>query len=221
MKTLLSILIISIFIILSCEEFTKYNLEGSSPEVLIRINGVISDYYSGEPVKDAEVQIGPRATLTNINGQFRLHFPLGTDENRDKPVPIIIHAYNYETYFEEKVIYPEDTEINFDLVYAAPIISDVEITNDGKGNYICRAKITDYQNASSIVNVQMSFRYALGTWSDWRHFVMQFVQGIDQFSSYFEGKAPVHLEGGAYFNGRFEIKAWDRDGHEGYTFGDY
>ncbi len=225
MKTFLVILFASFFLLFSCKEFTSYNLEGTSPEILIKIAGVIEDQYSGKPVRDAEVQIGSRSTITDLGGRYTIHLPMGTDENRDKPVPITVSAYNYVTHTEERIFYPENIQINLTLVYAAPIIFETTITSvtqpSSNGYYHLEALIGDYQGLNDIISCQAAFRYVLGTWSDWRYFTLQFVRNFDGVKGYFECDAPLTLDTGASFNGRYEIKAWDTEGHEGFYFADY
>jgi hypothetical protein len=225
MKTFLLVLFASFFLLISCKEFTSYNLEGTSTDILIKINGKITDQYSGNPVRDAQVTIGPRSTITDLGGKYNLYLPMGTDENRDKPVPITISAFNYVTYTEERIFYPEDIQINLTIIYAAPIVFETSITeipggSDG-GHYHLEALIGDYQGLSDITSAQAAFRYKLGTWSDWRYFTLNFVRSADWSSGYFVCDAPFYLDSGAYFNGRYEIKAWDREGHEGFYFDDY
>jgi hypothetical protein len=225
MKTFLLVLFASLFLLISCKEFTSYNLEGTSTDILIKINGKITDQYSGKPVRDAQVTVGPRSTVTDLGGKYNIYFPLSTDENRDKPVPITISAYNYVTYTEERVFYPEDIQINLTLIYAAPIIFETTITPvyggyDG-GHYHLEALIGDYQGLSDITSAQAAFRYVLGTVSFWRYFTLDFVRSVDGTRGYFACDAPMIPETGEYFNGRYEIKAWDREGHEGFYFNDY
>ena len=88
---------------------------------------------------------------------------MGTAENRDQPVPVTISAPNYQTLNTSFIIYPEPTRLDFQLVYAAPIIEKNSLLLykglDNEEQEICQAIIVDYQGINDIKEVKASFYY--------------------------------------------------------------
>ncbi len=232
MKTLFLSVLITLFMFISCQDYIGYDFEGLQATRIVKITGTVYNYFTNETVRDARVTVGYQNTVTGLSGDFKVYYPLSTDENRDNPIPVYVEAYNYSPYSGEFILYPKDPQLKIYLEYLAPVIQKKVLvkTTDSEGNmiYVCQALILDYQGFSDIEAVESKFRYFKDRWSDWIYFKLHFIEQVDSVGGYFQSIAPPYITlvepiqiTDAAFNGRCEIRAWDNAGHEGFGFIDY
>jgi hypothetical protein len=221
-----------LFLCISCGDYVGYDFEGLQATRIIKISGNVYNYFTGEPIREARISIGHLNAITGLKGDFKVYFPFSTDENRDKPIPVHVEAYNYASYSGEFILYPKDPRLEIYLEYLAPVIQKKVLvkTNDPDGNeiFVCQARILDYQGFADLTKVESKFRYFKDRWSDWIFFDLKFVEQCDSISGYFQSMAPPYITLNepttiidAAFNGRCEIRAWDKAGHEGLGLLDY
>ncbi len=163
-KIILILLLISpILFLLQCEKITGYNYDVKPLNNTVRVYGEVKNVFTDRAVEDALVQIGIQTTSTDIYGEYQVQYILGAAEDRNQPVPVAISAPNYETLNTSFIIYPEPTRLDFQLVYAAPIIEQNSLLLykglDGEPQEICQAIIVDYQGVNDIKEVKASFYY--------------------------------------------------------------
>jgi hypothetical protein len=154
MKFLIFILF---FCSLSChdDKFWGYNYDADLSISSATISGTVTNIFTDQPVHKAKIQIGNHLTSTDIYGEYILEYILTEDDERDRKVTIQIEADRYFPYAAQKIIYPTQTELNFTLEYAAPIIK-------ATGCYLqtyCQAIVLDYQGVDDIEKVSARFVY--------------------------------------------------------------
>ncbi len=215
-RTIISYLFFPIILLLfGCEKFTGYNYDVEPPDNTVKVSGKIENIYTGESVKDALVQIGAQKTRTDNFGGYLLQFFMGTNEQRDNPVDIVISAPNYETLRTSVVIYPEPTRLNFKLFYAAPIIKqNVIVYNDYR--WYCQAIVVDYQGVADIKEVKASFYYIIPHTpkSFFLTFPLQLVKTEDNNTGFFQAIIPSAYQTQYILSiETYTMQATDYEGH--------
>jgi hypothetical protein len=147
---------------LNCEKFTGYDYGTEQINDTARIYGIVRNINNGNPIYNARVIIGSSSTQTNENGEYRIEWSLGKDEERDKPVTFTYLAGDYLPDSISVILYPGENRLNdINLVYASPIIEKgalVDTIGDGE-NYICQVLVFDYQGNRDIDTIFAGFVY--------------------------------------------------------------
>ncbi len=208
------------FLFLGCEQFIGYNYDADVEDNTIRISGRVRNIFTDEPVAGALVQIGIQQTLTDYFGDYILHVDLGTDEERDKPVPVTVTAEKYDAFEDQFVIYNEDKEYVIKLVYVAPIIKEASIYPTSS-LLNCDVRIYDYQGFADIKTVQATFYYIKDFSPDMKRLDMdlEFVKFITPLSALYRCKILSGLGDGWHLPSKdnyYYIFAEDQSGNSDY-----
>ncbi len=221
-KNIKHILIIFLGLLLSilfmaCERLIGYNYQGEKLTKKAKIHGTISNIFTNEPVSNAHIQIGNNITLSDELGEYLIHLTLGIDEERDKPVPVIIIAENFFTFYDSLLLYPRETDYDPVLTYAAPIIKESVLTYHIPGGWVCQARIKDYQGVEDITTVVGTFLYSrMGA----IHYTvlnqnLDFIKNISKTEAYYQCTTPSSLGDGWFLDTKtkYKIKVIDKDGY--------
>ena len=121
-------LLFVLLLLINCDtdKFFGYNYDAESLIESTPVSGRITNIFTSVPVTSAKIKIGPYETLTDKDGDYLLVYPLGTDEERDKFIPIIVTAPNY---------FPDSLETIIEAAYdtAPPEIGNHWYGNKGRG----------------------------------------------------------------------------------------
>lgn len=140
------------------DKYIGYDYKAESIIATVQISGTVNNIFTGLPVKNALVRFGEEETYSFLDGSYLIVYPLGTDEERNKSILVTVTAENYYVDSSQTIIYPEDKEYNFQLVYAAPIIESSSLTATSD-SAICHTIIFDYQGISDIAFATTTFSY--------------------------------------------------------------
>ncbi|MEJ2537058.1 MAG: hypothetical protein P8048_08415 [Calditrichia bacterium] len=230
-KIILILLLISPTLFLPhCEKITGYNYDVNPLNNTVRVYGEVINTFSGQAVEDALVQIGIQTTSTDIYGEYQVQYILGAAEDRNQPVPVAISAPNYETLNTSFIIYPEPTRLDFQLVYAAPIIEQNSLLLyrglDNEPQEICQAIIVDYQGVNDIKEVNASFNYIRK--DNPNSFYFTYPLNLIETNGGTEGhnqaiipkKYMYHQLEWSLYTDRYELQAEDYEGHIHHIIGD-
>jgi len=223
-KIILILLLISPTLFLPhCEKITGYNYDVNPLNNTVRVYGEVINTFSGQAVEDALVQIGIQTTSTDIYGEYQVQYILGAAEDRDQPVPVAISATNYETLNTSFIIYPEPTRLDFQLVYAAPIIEQNSLLLyrglDNEPQEICQAIIVDYQGVNDIKEVNASFYYIRKDNPNSFYFTypLNLIETNGGTEGHYQAIIPqkymYHQLEWSLYTDRYELQAEDYEGH--------
>jgi hypothetical protein len=223
-KIILILLLISPILFLPhCEKITGYNYDVNPLNNTVRVYGEVINTFSGQAVEDALVQIGIQTTSTDIYGEYQVQYILGAAEDRDQPVPVAISATNYETLNTSFIIYPEPTRLDFQLVYAAPIIEQNSLLLyrglDNEPQEICQAIIVDYQGVNDIKEVNASFYYIRKDNPNSFYFTypLNLIETNGGTEGHYQAIVPqkymYHQLEWSLYTDRYELQAEDYEGH--------
>ena len=208
------LLILTAGMLSACEKYTGFDYSAGSLGSLVEVSGLITNQFTGDPVKSAEIDFGPQRTFSDSSGWYHIDFILGVDEQRDKPVILAVRADNYFSIERSLIIYPVDTVINIQLEYGAPIIEKIWV-----GFYeelvIFQTRVRDYQSIENIDRVVSEMHFFKDGETDSRALiqVMQQVELVDTDVAIYQSVAPPGLGDGWTFDLRkFLISAHDLDG---------
>jgi len=156
--------ILIIFLILvvggcDLDKYTGYNYEGESLIETARITGNVTNTFTGTPILRATLKFGNLITYTDGEGDYLLVYPLGTGDERNRPITVVVSRPNYFQIETEIVVYPDKNIHDFALIYAAPIIESSSLELISQSEAICYATILDYQGVDDIENVEGVFTY--------------------------------------------------------------
>ncbi|MEJ2049881.1 MAG: hypothetical protein P8Y60_08600, partial [Calditrichota bacterium] len=84
------LLLLLLLLLLTCEQYTGYNFDADSPKQTAKIYGIVENTFTNEPVNRAFLRIGNLTTYSDKLGEYSILYPLQTEEERDKPVPLIV-----------------------------------------------------------------------------------------------------------------------------------
>ena len=159
MKIFLKFVFIApLLLITGCEKYIGFQYEAPSSHKIARITGKITNTFTGEPVPDANVIFGYQQTVTDKYGKYKIDYLLRDDDQRDKPVPVEISAFNYNTKTSELIIFPQETTLDATLDYAAPIIRKYYY-GVGIDYTTYEVMVQDYQGVGDIRSVIVVFYY--------------------------------------------------------------
>lgn len=162
MTTLRFVLIVSLMLLgggCDLDKYTGYNYKGESPIETARITGNVTNTFTGTPILRATLRFGNLITYTDGKGNYLLVYPLATDDERDRPIPVVVSRPDYFQIESEIVVYPDKNVHDFALIYAAPIIESSNLEIVSQSNAVCYATIMDYQGVDDIEEVEGTFRY--------------------------------------------------------------
>jgi hypothetical protein len=141
------------------EKFTGYNYEGESLVETARITGKVTNIFTGTPILRVTLKFGNFTTYTDGDGNYLLVYPLATDDERDRPISVVVSRPDYFPQETEIVVYPDRNIHDFALVYAAPIIESSSLEFTPPSDIVCYATILDYQGVDDIEKVEGIFTY--------------------------------------------------------------
>ena len=143
-----------IFANLNCEtdKFFGYKYDAERINNEVEISGLVTNVFTNEPVRLAEIDFEGQQTRANFQGQYNFRYMLTGDEAYDRAINIHMQASQFHDFDTSVIIYPEKTTINARMVYGAPIITNGELNNT-----TVTATIFDYQGISDVDSV-----YAIG-----------------------------------------------------------
>jgi hypothetical protein len=207
---------ISLLLFIDCEEYTNYKIEAEPLDNTL-IKGVIKNFYTGENVPSANISVGHYNTTTDDSGLFRIFYELGVDENRNKPVPLHVSAWNYYDFDREIILAPNSSEINIKMYYAAPIITKHyrgdQFSQTGGFFRVIQAIIVDYQGISTLDSVNASLFIRNGDQVVEIHRNMKLIQQIDNVTAYYQNyDSPETFKDWELLD-MFRIKVVDEDGY--------
>jgi hypothetical protein len=185
-----------IFSLLGCEQYIGYNYEADEVNNTVRIYGQVVNTFTGEAVDSALVQIGVQKTLTDEYGNYTIHYIMGVDDQRDKPVQVIVSSKNYATHSSQFIVYNESKNYNIPLVYVAPIIKETTLGyEDGNNALTCEVLVLDYQGTNDIRLVKGTFFYSKQHEPSYKQIDIEFgyFQFVSNISAIYRCKVPIIL----------------------------
>jgi hypothetical protein len=211
--------LIFLFLILEgCERYIGYNYDVESIGEKARVFGSIKNIYTGEPVISANIQIGIFRTSSDHNGSFLIFYNLGTDEERNKPVPVSVTATDYYPYNDEILIFPQDNMIDIQMVYAAPIIvkhyGGWHQSLSGITYLVLQAEVTDYQGINTLDSVQATFFINDGEESHEVLWGMKQIYQTSDITAFYQIYANPLTFSPWFLEERFLIRVWDNEGYQ-------
>ena len=158
------LLILLFLIVTSCNEnFWGYNYDSPPLKKITRIQGTISDKFSGKPIQPATINVNGQETMTDENGNYILNYviPEDIEPNQQEIGYLSIVAWNYIPYNFTFYIYPVQNIVDCELEYAVPTILDAVCNGD-----TVQSIIREYQGLSTIDYVSVTFKVkdSLGVW---------------------------------------------------------
>jgi hypothetical protein len=185
MKIKIFILTSIIIISTGCNEnFWGYNYDAPALINVTRIQGNISDKFSGNPIQPATININGQETLTDEFGNFLLNYVIPDDIEPNQPEVgyLTIIALNYLPYSTTFIIYPIENTVNIELEYAPPIVLNAVSHGD-----TTQAIIKDYQSTNDINFVSVTFLEDTGS-GVWirKEFEMNKMNNIDINTAYYQ-----------------------------------
>jgi len=206
------ILILLIFVLVTgCNEnFWGYNYEAPPLVKLTRIQGNLSDKFSGKPIHPATVTINGQETKTDENGNYLLNYiiPDEIEQNEQEIGYLNIIAPDYLHYTSSFIILPVENTVNIELEYSVPTVinavSHVDTT---------QAIVRDYQGTIDIVYVSVTFQRFNTEIGDWerKEYEMSKISNINEISAYYQYiKKGISLNN-SILSDWFRITAVDND----------
>ncbi len=137
------------------EKFLSFNYDAEPLVKRARVSGVILNKFSGVGVAAARVQVDAQTTVSDSAGRYQMEYILSPDADQGREIPVRIEAENYFALQTRRVFYPEDTRLDFELEYGAPIVKAAVIVNAN----ICQALVFDYQGMENLATVTVRLHY--------------------------------------------------------------
>ena len=141
------------------DKYTGYSYEGESLIETARVSGKVTNVFTGTPILRATLTFGNLTTYTDGDGNYLLVYPLATDDERDRPISVLVSRPDYFPIETEIVVYPDRNIHDFALIYAAPIIESSTLELIPQFQAVCYATILDYQGVDDIEKVEGTFTY--------------------------------------------------------------
>ena len=212
------IVLIFLLIILSCEQYVNFKYQVDDVTQTTVISGKIYNVFTNESVDSARIQIGIRATYSDLWGKYTIHQILRTDENRDKPLPVTATAQDYDSFFGEIKIYPNNNQYDIPLIYVTPILKKISLVPVEEGLITCQILAFDYQGYANIQAIHATFYYSKEIAQHRKEIdrELEFVERVTSLSSHYQCFIPIELEGekGYFFNKRYKMSITDKEGHQ-------
>lgn len=222
-RPMLFLLFTLLFIFSGCEKFTGFKYSADDPTLYTRIEGVVTNLFTGEPVADAKVRFAFQTTLTDDAGHYLMFFPLGTDEDRNKPVQITIDAENFGQYRTSKILVPISNNFDFRIEYVAPIIDKMALVPVATNLLVFEAVIIDYQGVADITYTRGRFSYAkmFEPSLRWEESPLTLVGQEESWTGHFQCLVEATIDAEWELSELYEITVRDQAGHSDEALGKY
>lgn len=157
MKILYALILLMFLVLTGCdsEKFLNFNYEAERLSKRARVSGVITNKFTGFGVAFARVQIDDQETMSDSAGGYQMEYILSADADQGREIPLRIEAENYHILEMRRVFYPEETRLDVELEYGAPIVEAAVMVNAR----ICQALVFDYQGMDNIATVTVRLHY--------------------------------------------------------------
>ncbi len=141
-------------VFLSCDpdRFIGYNYDAELPDNSVTIEGYITELHTGNPAAYVNITIGPFSAQTDRNGNYRMTYLTGEDENLNKVVPVKVTSPQYITYEANILVGLTDISHNIVIEYGAPVIRNVFVSNSD-----IFLEISDFQGFNDIKYITATF----------------------------------------------------------------
>ncbi len=154
------------FIILSlaiisygCEEFTGYNYDSDFIAQNSHIYGkVFNAFHPYQPVKNARIEFGYLTFFTDSLGAYDITYILSVDDNRNKPIEVLVSAADYHDLVTELIIEIPEQKVDLELEYGAPKIERIWVGVPEEVYH--QVIVTDNQGIDNIQSVRTTFYYS-------------------------------------------------------------
>ena len=105
-------LIIICFVLLSfgCEELVNFKYSADERDNSNTISGRVTDAQTGMFIPGAIVKIGIYEVQTDQLGYFKIYYQIGTSEERNEAIPVLVSAFNYTTMTDSLFPFPGQTD---------------------------------------------------------------------------------------------------------------
>jgi hypothetical protein len=208
--------LIGLLVSWSCEKYISYSYEAESIASKAYVDGVVYDKHQKIRVGNAKISLNGVTSYSDKDGLYNMEYILGVDEQRDKPVNVLVTAPNYLPLDTGIVFYPGPRELNLIMEYGAPRIQKIWM-GVTIGQVEVQVLVRDFQGLDNIDYIRSKSYYHKMHESEVKSFTafMDFVMPdtLSTHSYYFRSTAPFMLDDGWYFELRqFEIEAVDHDG---------
>ncbi len=195
-------IILSSLFFLNCEKYINSQTESNLNDREITVTGTVVNEFTSQAIKGALVNFGGRDTLTDHLGKFELRYRLTVDNDRNKPVELIVSANNYFDYKLASVIAPIDLIYAVRMIYAAPIVENSVLVRyyfvqEEMDLVVVQALVFDYQGADDIDSVGTILYYRNEEDQTFRTSIipMRFVEKLSQNSAHYQAVAiPTYLD---------------------------
>jgi hypothetical protein len=210
------VLPICLLFFLSCEKYISYSYEAGSIASKANVTGAVYDKHQKIRVGNAEISFNGVTTTSDKDGFYNLEYILGVDEQRDKPVNVLVTAPNYLPLDTGIVFYPGPRDLDLVMEYGAPRIQKIwmGVTN---GKVEVQVQVRDFQGIDNIDYIRSKSYYhkmhenEVKSYTAFMNFIMP--DTLLPNSYFFRSTAPIMVDDGWYFELRqFEVEAVDHDG---------
>lgn len=185
MKNLIIVIFLILIVTYGCNEnYWGYNYEAPPLVNVTRIQGNLSDKFSGDPIHPANVIVNGQETWADENGNFLLNYiiPDEVEPNQQEVGYMNIVAPDYLFYSTTFIIFPVENNLDIELEYAVPIVMDAVSHGDST-----QAIIKDYQGIDDIRFVSVTFLEDTGAGIFIRkEFEMDKISRIDLNTAYYQ-----------------------------------
>lgn len=196
--------------------FFGANYEAETVTRTTVISGNIVDLFTGQPVTSGTVRIGGYVGLIRRDGNYRVDYLFGNDENYNAQIPVEVVAPNYLPLTTELQVFPNENRLDAVLEYGAPIVLSASVTKqvvaDSSLIFVVETTVFDYQGAQDIDSVfARAFYWNSETSTGFRdRFPMERVDNISANSANFELTLPDSIGPNVLTAPHFSIIAIDR-----------
>ncbi len=223
-KNVLQLFIFVLLLIISCEKFTSFDYESEKIGSHSVISGRVQNVFDRTPVDGANMNIGIMQTNTDENGKYLVDYIIGVDEERNKPIDIIIDAENYYPLDTTLIIFPPEMQFNLKMIYAAPIIESawigvipiiLPISPDPFLSPVTQVLLSDYQGIATIDSIITTFYYAKPGAPEIKtvSIMMQQDSVLSENAALYQAIGPSHIDiDYRYYNRSLEIYVSDNEG---------
>ena len=218
-RSITYLIIVCTLFFLHCDKYINSQTDSNLNDRVITISGTVISEFTNQPIKGAVVNFGGQNTLTDHQGQFKLHYRLTVDDDRNKPVEMIVTAYNYFDYQQSYYVAPIDFTINARMIYAAPIIENSVLVKyyfvaQEMDLVVVQARIFDYQGADDIDSVGTILYYRNEEDQTFKTSAipMRFVEKLSYNSAHYQAVAIPTYQEIWHFQRNFDVYAEDSQG---------
>ena len=201
--------------LVSCDLDVYFGFQNKSQDFgnSTRIDGRVTNFYTGKPVALADVQIGAQETFTDDSGRFALRYLLSESELRNKPTTVRILKKNFYPLKLSVILDPVANTFPLRLKYAAPLILGVARFHHN-GKIAIQAVVKDYQGVYSIEQVQAVVFYRSAAVADSVRYPLQLVDAENTQVGHYQTLIPIRPD----LESRLFIVVRDRDGYTARLF---